>query len=99
MDLEKIEISKKIFKSSGFRNSKTLNFYKNVIHIFSKPFASRIVNYSWMRRCFEKNGGAKVFDLKQKKSVWKKNRGFEGSGPVEIRFFYPCSKQNLCPLF
>ena len=35
MDLEKIEIRKKIFKSSGFRNSKTLNFYKNVIHIFS----------------------------------------------------------------
>ena len=26
-DLEKIEIRKKIFKSSGFRNSKTLNSY------------------------------------------------------------------------
>ena len=46
MDLEKIEIRKKILKSSGFRNCKTLNFYNNVIHIFSKPFASRIVNYS-----------------------------------------------------
>ena len=45
MDLEKIEIRKKIFKSSGFRNSKTLNSYYIVIPIFSKPFTERIVDY------------------------------------------------------
>ena len=45
MELEKIEIRKKIFKRSGFRNSKTLNFYYIVIPIFSKPFTSKIVDY------------------------------------------------------
>ena len=45
MDLEKIEIRKFFFKKSGFRNSKTLNFYYIVIPIFSKPFTGRIVNY------------------------------------------------------
>ena len=45
MDLEKIEIRKKFFKNSGFRNSKTLNFYYIVIPIFTKPFTGRIVNY------------------------------------------------------
>ena len=45
MDLEKIEVRKKIFKSSGFRISKTLNFYYNVLPILSKPFTDRIVNY------------------------------------------------------
>ena len=45
MDLEKIEIRKKIFKNTGFRNSKTLNFYYIVIPIFSKPFKGRILIY------------------------------------------------------
>ena len=45
MDLEKIEVRKKIFKSSGFRISKTLNSYYIVITIFSKPFKGRIVNF------------------------------------------------------
>ena len=45
MDLEKIEIRKNLFKNSGFRNSKSLNFYYIVIPIFSKPFRGRIVNY------------------------------------------------------
>ena len=45
MDLEKIEIRKKIFKSSGFRNSKTLKFYYIVIPIFYKPFTGKIVDY------------------------------------------------------
>ena len=45
MDLEKNEIRKKFFKNSGFRNSKTLNFYYIVIPIFTKPFTGRIVNY------------------------------------------------------
>ena len=45
MDLEKIEILKNFFKNSGFRNSKTLNFYYIVIPIFTKPFTGRIVNY------------------------------------------------------
>ena len=75
MDLEKIEIRKKMFKSSGFRNSKTLNFYDNVIHVFSKPFTGRIVNYSVDEEAFWKNGGAKGFDLKQKKINLKKKMG------------------------
>ena len=45
MDLEKIEIRKKNFKNSGFRNSKTPNFHYIVIPIFSKPFKVRIVYY------------------------------------------------------
>ena len=45
MALEIIEIRKKIFKSSGFRNSKTLNSYYIVIAIFSKPLSGRIDNY------------------------------------------------------
>ena len=45
MDLEKIEIRKNFFKNSGFRNSKSLNFYYIVIPIFSKPFTGRIANY------------------------------------------------------
>ena len=45
MDLEKIEIRKKFFKNSGFRNSKTLNFYYIVITIFTKPFTGRVFNY------------------------------------------------------
>ena len=45
MDLEKIEIRKKIFKSSGFRNSETLQFYYIVIPIFSEPFTDKIVDY------------------------------------------------------
>ena len=45
MDLEKIEIRKKNFQSSGFRNSKSLNSYHIVIPIFSKPFKGRIFNY------------------------------------------------------
>ena len=54
-----------------------------------------------MRRCFEKNGGAKDFDFKQKKSIWKKRGSsrVEGSGlqigviptifftPLEIPFY------------
>ena len=46
MDLEKIEIRKNFFKKSGFRSSKTINFYYIVIPIFSKPFTGRIVNYT-----------------------------------------------------
>ena len=45
MDIEKNEILKKIFESSGFRNSKTLIFFYIVIPIFSKPFKGRVVNY------------------------------------------------------
>ena len=45
MDLERTEIRKKIFKSSGCRNSKTLNTYYIVIPIFSKPFTDRIFIY------------------------------------------------------
>ena len=45
MDLEKIEIRKKNFEITGFRNSKTLNSYYIVIPIFSKPFTGRVVNY------------------------------------------------------
>ena len=45
MDLKKIENRKKFFKNSGFRNSNTLNFYNNVIQIFSKRFKGRFSNY------------------------------------------------------
>ena len=45
MDLEKSENPQKKFESSGFRNSKTLNFYYIVIPIFSKPSTDRVVNY------------------------------------------------------
>ena len=73
MDLEKTENRTKIFKNSGFRNSKTLNFYNNVIHIFSKRFTCSFFNYPVDEEVFwKKNGGAKGFDLKQKRSIWKK---------------------------
>ena len=72
MDLVKIESRKKNFESSGFRNSKTLNSYYIVIPIFSSRSQAELLTIPWMRRCFEKNGGAKDFDFKQKKSIWKK---------------------------
>ena len=59
MDLEKIEIRKKIFKNSGFRNSKTLNFYCIVTPIFFKPFKGRIVNYPVDEEVFWKKRSGK----------------------------------------
>ena len=75
MELEKTEIRKIFFKNSGFRNSKTLSFYYIVIPIFSKPFTAVLLTIPWIKRCFEKNGAAKVFDFKQKKINLKKKIG------------------------
>ena len=75
MDLEKIEIRKFFFKKSGFRSSKTINFYYIVIPIFSKPFTCRIVNYPVDEEVFWKNGAAKVFDFNQKNQFEKKIGG------------------------
>ena len=59
MDLEKIEIRKKFFKNSGFRNSKTLNFYYIVITIFTKLFTGRNVNYPVDEEVFWKKWSGK----------------------------------------
>ena len=75
MDLEKIENRKKNFKSSGFRNSKILNFYHIVIPIFSKSFTGRVFNHPVDEEVFWKNGEAKDFDFRQKKSQTEKKRG------------------------
>ena len=72
MDLKKIEIRKKIFKNSGFCNSKTLNFYYIVIPIFPSRLQAELLIIPWMKRCFEKNGAAKDFDSKQKNQSKKK---------------------------
>ena len=83
MDLERIEARKKIFKSSGFRNSKTLNSYNIVIPIMSKPFTGRIVNYPVDEEVFwKKSSGQRLWQY-AKNQFEKKNRGssrFEGSG-------------------
>ena len=77
-----------------------------MIPIFSKPFTGKIVDYPVDEEVFwKKNGGAKEFDFKQKKSNWKKNRGLsrvEGSG-IQLGmipyFFGPPRNLILCPLF
>ena len=75
MDLEKIEIRKKIFKSSGFRNSKTLKLFYIVIPIFSKPFTGRVVNYPVDEEVFwKKVEGPKTLTLSKKINL-KKNTG------------------------
>ena len=74
----------------------------------SSPSRSQadLLTIPWMKRCFEKNGAAKDFDFKQKKSIWKKkNRGssrVEGSGlqlGMIPYFFDPSRNPILCPLF
>ena len=72
MDLEKIEIRKKFFKNSGFRNSKTLNFYYIVIPIFSKPFTGRFVNYPVAEEVFKKMERPKTLTLSKKNQFEKK---------------------------
>ena len=75
MDLEKIENRKKIFKNSGFRNSKTLNFYNNVIHIFSKRCTGRVFNYPLDEEVFWKKWRGQRLWLKAKKINLKKKIG------------------------
>ena len=105
MDLEKIKIRKKFFENSGFRNSKTPNFYYIVIPIFSKPFTGRIPNYLVDEEVFWKKLSGQRLWLKAKKSIWKKNRGpsrVEGSG-LQLGMipysFDPPRNPNLCPFF
>ena len=71
MDLEKIEIRKKILKAPDFATLKHL-----IIIIFwyqSSPRRSQaeLLTISWMMRCFGKSGGAKDFDFRQNKSIKK----------------------------
>ena len=61
--------------------------------------------YLFQRNLFQRNGAAKDFDFKEKKSIWKKNRGssrVEGSalqlGMIPY-FFGPPRNPILCPLF
>ena len=75
MDLEKIEIRKIFFKNSGFRNSKTLNFYNNVIYIFSKRFTGRFFNYPVDEKVFWKKWRGQRLWLKAKKINLKKKIG------------------------
>ena len=63
MDLEKIEIRKKKFESSGFCYSKTLKSYYIVIPIFSKPFTGIIVNYPVDEEVFwKKSSGQRLWN-------------------------------------
>ena len=106
MDLEKIEIRKIFFKKSGFRSSKTLSFYYNVIPIFSKPFAGRFVNYRKDEEVFwKKMERPKTLNLSKKKSIWKKKIGdhlelmalafISGWSPI----FLTPRNSSFCPLF
>ena len=75
MDLEKIEISKIFLKTPDVAALKHLIFF--ILWYQSSPSRShaKLLTIPWMKRCFEKTGAAKDFDFKQKKSIWKKNRG------------------------
>ena len=72
MDLEKIENSKKSFKNSGFHNPKTLNFYNNVIYIFSRRFTGRFFNYPVDEEVFWKKWRGRRLWLKAKYQFEKK---------------------------
>ena len=63
MDLEKIEIRKKNFESSGFCDSILLKSYYIVIPIFPKPFTGRIVNYPVDEEVFwKKSSGQRLWN-------------------------------------
>ena len=72
MDLEKIEILKNFFKFPDFATLKHLIFIILWYQSSSSRSQAELLTISWMKRCFEKNGAAKDFDFKQKKSIWKK---------------------------
>ena len=101
MDLEKIEIRKKNLKTPDFATLKHLIFI--ILWYQSSPSRSKaeLLTIPWMKRRFEKNGAAKDFDFKQKKSIWKKNRGssrVEGSGlqlGMIPYFFWPPEKSHF----
>ena len=100
--LREIWKPQKIFKNSGFRNSKTLSFYNNVIHIFSKGFTGRFVNYPVDEEVFWKKWRGQRLWIKAKQIKLKKNGGssrFEGSGPVEIIFFTPVANKMYVRYF
>ena len=83
MDLEKIEISKKILKAPDFATLKQLSLI--ILRYQSSPSRSQaeLLTILWMRSCFEKNRAVKHFDIMQKNQFEKKNRGssrVEGSG-------------------
>ena len=69
MDLERIEICKKNLKAPDFATLKRLILI--ILLYQSSPSRSEadLLTIPWMRRWLEKNGGAKDFDFKQKKSI------------------------------
>ena len=76
----KIEIRNFFLKIPDFAPLKHLIFI--ILWYQSSPSRSK-AELLTMKRRFEKNGAAKDFDFKQKKSIWNKNRGssrVEGSG-------------------
>ena len=77
MDLEKIEILKNFFKFPDFATLKHLIFILLWYQSSSSRSQAELLTISWMKRCFEKNGAAKDFDFKQKKSIWKKSDHLE----------------------
>ena len=97
MDLEKIEIRKIFLKTPDVATLKHLIFI--ILWYQSSPSRSQaeLLTIPLMKRCFERNGMAKDFDFKQKKSTWKKR----GSSRVEDSalqlgmipyFFDPCPR-------
>ena len=82
MDLEKIEIRKIFLKTPDFATLKHLIFF--ILWYQSSPSRSKaeMLTIPWMKRRFEKNGAAKDFDFKQKKSIWKKGDHLELRAPA-----------------
>ena len=97
MDLEKIEIRKIFLKTPDFA---TLNHLIFIILWYQSSLSlsqADLLIIARMKRCFEKYGAAKDFDLKQKKSIWKKKGiisswGLWPSSPDDPLFFWPPEK-------
>ena len=100
MDLEKIEIRKNFLKTPDVATLKHLIFI--ILWYQSSPSRSQaeLLTIPLMKRCFERNGMAKDFDFKQKKSTWKKKRGssrVEDSAPQlgMIPYFFDPSPRDI----
>ena len=100
MDLEKIEIRKNFLKTPDVATLKHLIFI--ILRYQSSPSRSQaeLLTIPLMKRCFERNGMAKDFDFKQKKSTWKKKGiisswGFCPSTRNDPLFFWPLPPRYL----